>query len=419
MSERKEEKLEEVKVKKRRWASWDQPPPEAKAAKDPDDFNDESFVWVGNVPMGTTLADLVGFLNGALLTAGSALDSSSSSAGGLPVVSCRRRLKIGGLDGDVNGYGYLLQLRSPNLFQICAKLNGIPFSGTYLIIGRPSQYVDRATPPLPDAVPTASAVSEAVGAAAMLKAKLSAGQTSGFSSDHKVYIQDLPIDIPDQQVTELLEQFGKLRVMHILRDPTTNVSKGYGFFEYEDAAITDFAIQALNGFACGRNILKVQRSTFTSPAAVESAPASRALVTSLPDSMTRRLLADPLLEIQVRGGRKTGEKPSNVVQLINAVLLEDLVDDEDYAMLMRELQSEAATYGPVRQVVVPRPAIDLTYRQGVGKVFLHYDDITAARKAQLMLNGRRFDGRQVVCAAFYPLDKFLAGQYIMTQQAAS
>lgn len=54
---------------------------------------------------------------------------------------------------------------------------------------------------------------------------------------------------------------------------------------------------------------------------------------------------------------------------------------------------------------VPQPSASLTpYANGVGKIFVQFADITAARKFQATNNGRKFDDR-VMCAAFYPTDR--------------
>jgi splicing factor U2AF subunit len=48
------------------------------------------------------------------------------------------------------------------------------------------------------------------------------------------------------------------------------------------------------------------------------------------------------------------------------------------------------------------------------QIFVRFLDLLSARKAQLMMNGRRFDGTRVVCAAFYPLDKYIEKQYTLS-----
>jgi len=44
------------------------------------------------------------------------------------------------------------------------------------------------------------------------------------------------------------------------------------------------------------------------------------------------------------------------------------------------------------------------------QVFLEYVDVDGATKARAGLNGRKFDGNQVV-AVFYPENKFAQGDY--------
>lgn len=49
---------------------------------------------------------------------------------------------------------------------------------------------------------------------------------------------------------------------------------------------------------------------------------------------------------------------------------------------------------------------------GVGKIFVHFSDLTGARKFQYETNGRTFEDR-VVAASFYPVDKFDKGEYTL------
>lgn len=46
---------------------------------------------------------------------------------------------------------------------------------------------------------------------------------------------------------DLLEQFGKLRVLNLIKNRQTGKHRGYGFFEYEDPDVTDQAIEVRDG----------------------------------------------------------------------------------------------------------------------------------------------------------------------------
>merc|ERR1712066_129595 len=131
---------------------------------------------------------------------------------------------------------------------------------------------------------------------------------------------------------------------------------------------------------------------------------------AMANSMTQKIVSNPVLAMQVKQGREIGSKASSVVQLINAVYQEDLMDDQDFEDITAEIHSEASKHGTVSQVVIPKPAKDGGYIDGVGKIFVSFQDITSARKFQLDCNGRKFEHR-VVCAAFYPVDKFTEGKF--------
>merc|ERR1712014_65875 len=80
-------------------------------------------------------------------------------------------------------------------------------------------------------------------------------------------------------------------------------------------------------------------------------------------------------------------------------------DDQDFEDITAEVHSEASKHGTVTRVVIPKPSKDGTFVDGVGKIFINFADLTAARKFQMDANGRKFENR-VVCAAFYPSEKF-------------
>merc|ERR1711953_1566561 len=111
---------------------------------------------------------------------------------------------------------------------------------------------------------------------------------------------------------------------------------------------------------------------------------------------TQKIVSNPVLAMQVKQGREVGSKPSTVVQLINAVYQEDLMDDQDFEDITSEVHAEASKHGTVMQVVIPKPAKDGSYVDGVGKIFIFFQDMTGARKFQIDANGRKFENR-VVC----------------------
>jgi splicing factor U2AF subunit len=216
----------------------------------------------------------------------------------------------------------------------------------------------------------------------------------------------------DQIVKDLFGQFGKIRTVSFVKDPITSLVKPAttGFVEYEDAADSLIAEQALNGFPCGNSVVKVQRvepvKASTGSAGNVVAPRRAPLAASIASSVTARVLGNAALAAQIKQGKEIGARPSLVVQLLNAVYAEDIADDGDYNDIVKEVKEEASKFGHVESIKIPRSGA------GVGKIFVQFADLTTSRKFQQDMNGRSFDNR-VVCAAFYPVDRYVQGKYVL------
>lgn len=161
--------------------------------------------------------------------------------------------------------------------------------------------------------------------------------------------------------------------------------------------------------------------------------------------MTRLNLNHGDTAARIRQSVEVGQQPSKVVQLLNVVYEVDLLHDEEFEEIQQSIAGEAKTYGKIAEITIPRPSENARKRlveglnllnstittasaalaekrslqeqqqgaeQGVGKVFLLFDDLRGARVAQSRMNGKSFDGR-VVCAAFYPMDRYSKGEYVL------
>ncbi|EAN31387.1 RNA recognition motif family protein [Theileria parva strain Muguga] len=322
-------------------------------------------LYVGNLPSGTKLQDVVDFFNGALMAMvpGNTIDPRD------PLVT---KTEIYNPD---QGYCFL-EFKTPELADLAFKLDGITCNGYSLKLRRPLDF-----------------------------------NLGTNSDDTKVFVQNIPLDVTEDQMKELLEKHGKLKLANLLKDPATGVSKGYGFFEFEDARSSKLAVLHLNGSVLGKNVLSVKHAAFGYFASGGKPIDCKA--SNLPNSITQSILSNPLLGLQLQNGRRIGSNPSKVIQLLNMVFHEDLISDYNYNEIVRLVKEEAQKYGPLQEVVIPRPDKDLTFKEGVGKVFIRYEDLLSARKAQYMFNGRVFDKNRIVCSAFFPEDLFITGKYTL------
>lgn len=91
-----------------------------------------------------------------------------------------------------------------------------------------------------------------------------AGVLSNIVPDtqNKISITHIPVYLTEDQVQELLVSFGELKNFVLLKDTSSDQSRGIAFCEYVDAqAATDVAVESLNGMELGDSHLKVQRAS--------------------------------------------------------------------------------------------------------------------------------------------------------------
>ena len=81
-------------------------------------------------------------------------------------------------------------------------------------------------------------------------------------TQNKISITHIPIYLTEEQVQELLVSFGELKNFVLVKDTSSEQSRGIAFCEYVDAAsATDIAVESLNGMELGDSHLKVQRAS--------------------------------------------------------------------------------------------------------------------------------------------------------------
>ncbi|SIO73470.1 splicing factor U2AF 65 kDa subunit [Babesia microti strain RI] len=358
---------------------------------DPEAERRHRRLYIGNVPAGSSQSDIVAFLNGALLTVLSNTGMPATPAD-TPITKCESF-------NSENRFCFI-ELRNVDVTLVCLKMDGINYNGNALKISRPSDYVPPSNNELATQMqPTIQQPPR--------------GFTMALQV-FKLHIQNIPTTMAEDGVLELVKEFGDVKYVYIIKD-TTGQHKNTAFVEFKDSVSLEPASKALTGKEVEGQSLTAKIVTSNQADTLASLAAGKYNLgaTHLSTSISRKILSDPLLSIGVQSGRKIGATVSTVVQLLNIVFHEDLIDDDSYQSLLEDIRKEAKKYGTLEDIVIPRPNLDKTFNEGVGKVFLQFADELSSRKAQYMLNGRRFDAKRVVCAAFYPLDKFLEKTYVL------
>lgn len=80
-------------------------------------------------------------------------------------------------------------------------------------------------------------------------------------TQNKISLTRIPLYLAEDQIQELLVAFGELKSFILVKDTSSEDSRGIAFCEYADPSGTDLAVQSLNGMEIGDSTLKVQRAS--------------------------------------------------------------------------------------------------------------------------------------------------------------
>jgi len=200
-------------------------------------------------------------------------------------------------------------------------------------------------------------------------------------TQNKILISNIPLYLTDEQVTELLVSFGELKAFVLVKDNSTEESRGIAFCEYVDPVATDIAVEGLNGMELGDKHLRVLRASI-----------GHTQVSGLEMGVNAMSM--------LAGTTSQGLEEGRVLQLLNMVTPEELIDNEDYEEICEDVKEECEKYGKVLDMKVPRPTGGSRQSNGVGKIFVKFDTPESAGKALRALAGRKFADRTVVTTYF-------------------
>lgn len=93
--------------------------------------------------------------------------------------------------------------------------------------------------------------------------------------------------------------------------------------------------------------------------------------------------------------------PSRVIQFLNMISYEDLFEEDEIIQVKDDILTECKSYGEIISIEIPRPDENGVATYGVGKIFVKFNHIIAAKQARYRMSGRKYNGRTVV-VSFYP-----------------
>ncbi|KAJ1295441.1 hypothetical protein BS78_01G224300 [Paspalum vaginatum] len=277
----------------------------------------------------------------------------------------------------------------------------------------------------------------------------SGGVASGGA--RKLYVGNLHSNITEDQLRQVFEPFGQVELVQLPLDPMTGLCKGYGFIQFarlEDAkaaqslngqldiagrvikvsAVTDHVGMQVGGATTGdldddeggglslnassraALMLKLDRSgTATSLTGGIGAAGVAIPATSVIGAPAAASLLPPTIPAvgSVPGAAVLPVTTQNVIMSAPTefLLLKNMFDpavetDPDFDLDIRDdVQDECSKFGAVKHIFVDKNT--------AGFVYLQFDSVSAAAKAQQALHGRWFAGKMIT-ATFMSAQEYKA-----------
>ncbi|QPH00888.1 hypothetical protein C2857_004972 [Epichloe festucae Fl1] len=199
---------------------------------------------------------------------------------------------------------------------------------------------------------------------------------------HKLSITNIPPFLTEDQIIELLAAFGKPKAFVLVKNRSTEESRGIAFAEYlEPGSANEPALNALNGMDVGGKKLTVKKASIGSTQ-VANFDVGITAISGLASQAS------------------TDAEKGRVLQLLNMVTPEELLDNEEYEEICDDVRDECSKYGTILELKIPRPISGSRQAAGVGKIFVKFDTSESCHKALTALAGRKFADRTVVTTNF-------------------
>ncbi|CAN0176940.1 unnamed protein product [Pylaiella littoralis] len=364
-------------------------------------------LFVGNTPQGTSDFVLLEFLNAAMKQV------NLTTSPGNPVVTCR-----------VNNKYAFVELRSSEECTKALNLNGIPFMGQMLKIGRPSKYQGPTTPSSTwQRLTGQESADNVVDPATKVYRELYIGNTSPDMTD--MVLKDF-LSSTMQKVG--FSQKEGSPIIH------ARVSGNFAFVECRSIEETT-ALLNLNNIPFLGQELKINRPS--------KYPGPETPHLNWPDVLARFTSGNPHAALPApattHGGIESAQaaaqaavaalgvrmpRATTTLRLNNMLTAGDLAEEGSFGDIEEETKEECEKFGSVKSVHIPRPSTtNEEEKPGVGFVFVAFDAVDSASKAAASLRARTFDGRKVE-VTYWDEDKFNnrvfndTGNDEMTQAAA-
>eukprot|EP01029_Cantina_marsupialis_P004756 TRINITY_DN1493_c3_g1_i1.p1 TRINITY_DN1493_c3_g1~~TRINITY_DN1493_c3_g1_i1.p1 ORF type:complete len:761 (+),score=263.06 TRINITY_DN1493_c3_g1_i1:127-2409(+) len=258
-----------------------------------------------------------------------------------------------------------VELHSVDLTSACMELDGIQFRGQPLKIRRPNDY-NPALAPAPREP---------------IKLDLKTmGFKGGEQAPQQIYIGGLPVSLNERDVKQLVESFGDVDSVHLIREPgELSETKGYGFITFDNDSEGEDCIRGLDGFELDdKHVLELRVSDHNKSSGMARMAKSE---------------ASTLMDMA------KAVKPTRVLVFFGLLKDSDLENKEEFFDILDDVKANCEMHGEVREVFSPEDG------PGKLKVFVRFVNEKDAESAANDLTGRSFK-EEIVMTEFFDLSAF-------------
>jgi splicing factor U2AF subunit len=266
-----------------------------------------------------------------------------------------------------------VQFRSQEETDLALSLNGIPFMGSPLKIGRPKGYqtavaAPAMNPAFSNVIPGGMSINLPSVAGALGLASSAAETPSDV-----ILVANISSALTVESLKEIMGPFGVLADC-ILLPSDAGAAVQRALVRYEDVGLTDVVVKGLNNLPVGDLAMSLCRAPISLVAA------------HLPHLVPAHAAAI---------GLASASKATDVLELTNVVVGGELKSPSDVTDLQEDVAEECSKYGRVLEVVVPFSSLSAPEGQERVPLYVHLTSIAEAEKCAAALRGRKFDGRLV------------------------
>ena len=345
--------------------------------------NYKKKVVVSNLPQNVSIDEIFTFINTYLSTVKLLCQNEETSANNdnkilenIQLVECSMRYAV-------------IQINDKEDLEHCTTIDGTEWKGNKIRVRRPKKFIEDYNKEIDKKMGLMP-----IEAKNMAMLPPIPGQED--ESENKIFMGSIPTSMSSEEVRKLCAGFGMLRSFNLMGDPNNkNLNKGFAFFEYTNEKDMEKAIKALDGFEILDKKLRVQKADVGAKPTVKTNQPTVGMVIQAHLKPEERVRI-PLYALT----------PSRVVSFLNLMSPEDLLDESEKKEILRDLCDQCRTFGDVVDIKAPSPELATGHcTEGVGKIFVKFNHIVAAKQARFNLSGRRYRGKLVI-GSFYPENYF-------------